>query len=87
MSAQEGGETHGLQFEVALLKDENDRSGGELLRNPVLRDGQEMEFRLKNEGVEDLWVSLLYLDANLGIEQYWAGALRQGTVPDRSGRL
>ena len=80
VSAQEGGETHGLQFEVALLKDENDRSGGELLRNPVLRDGQEMEFRLKNEGVEDLWVSLLYLDANLGIEQYWAGALRQGTA-------
>ena len=80
VTAQDGGETHGLRFEVALLKDENDHSGGQLLQSPVLRDGQEMEFRLKNEGVEDLWVTLLYLDANLGIEQYWSGSLRQGTA-------
>ena len=80
VAAQDGGETHGLRFEVALLEDEDDRTGGKLLRDPVLRDGQNMEFRLKNEGVEDLWVTLLYLDANLGIEQYWTGSLRQGAA-------
>ena len=80
INAQDGAETHGLKFEVATLKDENDRSGGELLRTSILRDGQEMEFRLKNDGTEDLWVTVLYLSANLGIEHYWSGSLRQGSA-------
>lgn len=78
INAQEEGETHGLKFEAARLKDENDRTGGELLRSPVLRDGQDVEFRFKNEGIDDLWVTVLYLDANLGIRQFWAGSLGQG---------
>jgi hypothetical protein len=78
INAQEEGETHGLKLEAARLKDENDRTGGELLSNPVLRNGQDVEFRLKNEGIDDLWVTVLYLNANLGIRQFWAGSLGQG---------
>lgn len=61
------GKTYNLKFEVARLKDENDRTGGQLLRDGVLVAGQEVEFRLKNEGNEDLWVSAYYLEANFGI--------------------
>ncbi len=72
------GKTHGFVFEVAKLKNQNDRSGGELLRDGLLNDGQEMEFRFRNEGVQDLWVAVLYLDSNLGIEVYWSGAIARG---------
>ena len=36
--------------------------------------------RLKNDGAEDLWVTMLYLDANLGIDLLNAGSIRQGTA-------
>ncbi len=78
VSTEDENETHGLRFEAGKLKDENDRSGGEPLRQPVLHDGQDMEFRIKNEGLDDLAISILYLDANLGISQYWAGSLSRG---------
>jgi hypothetical protein len=78
--ASQASETYGLGLEIALLKDQNDRTGGKLLDQPVLHDGQNVEIRLKNDGVEDLWVTVLYLDANLGIEVFWAASIRQGTA-------
>jgi hypothetical protein len=79
-SALNDRETHGLKFEVALLASEEDKTGGVLLREPVLHDGQAVEFRVKNEGTEDLWVTILYLDANLGIHagDYTPGVIRRG---------
>ena len=77
IQSQEGLETHGLQFEVALLKDDNDRTGGKPLHGGILRSGQEMEFRLKNEGDQDLWVTLLYLDANLKIEVFESNVIQR----------
>lgn len=68
----------GLVFEMALLKSEDDRSGGEPLRTPVLRDKQVVEFRLRNEGYDDLWVTMLYLDADVGIETEFEGSLGRG---------
>jgi len=64
-----------LKFEMSLLKNRGDRSGGESLRSPVLHDGQFVEFRLRNEGQDDLWVSMLYLDANLRIKSIFEGSL------------
>jgi hypothetical protein len=68
--ALEGGEGKNLVFEVARLKDKQDQTGGEVVRVPVLREGQEMEFRLINKGADEVWVTVLYLDANLGIEMF-----------------
>jgi hypothetical protein len=78
--ASQASETYGLRLEIAVLKDRNDRGGGKLLDKPVLYDGQPVEIRLKNDGIEDLWVTVLYLDDNLGIEVFWAGSIRQGTA-------
>jgi hypothetical protein len=39
------------------------------LRDGVLRDGQWVGYYLKHDGNDPLWVTVLYLDANLGIEQ------------------
>ena len=40
-----------------------------------------MKFALKNDGLEDSWVTMLYLDDNLGIEVLWSGSIRQGAAP------
>jgi hypothetical protein len=82
IQGQASGETHGLKFEVAKLKDENDRTGGELLRGGILRSGQEMEFRLRNEGNQNLWATLLYLDANLKIEIFASKVIERGKAWD-----
>ena len=38
--ASQASETYGLGLEIAVLKDQNDRTGGKLLDQPVLYDGQ-----------------------------------------------
>src|SRR5207237_1195247 len=64
--------------EVARLKDENDRTGGQVIRDGVIRSGTEAEMRLTNEGSADLWVSLFYLDGNLGIKRIHSGSIAEG---------
>src|SRR5262249_48722812 len=49
-------------------KDARDSSDGELLRDTMLQPGTEMQFRCRNTGPEHLWVSILFLDGNHGID-------------------
>lgn len=67
-----------LVLEVALLKGKNDRTGGESLRGSYLSVGQRFEIRLKNTGIDDLWVSLFYLDSRFGIESWVSQSIRAG---------
>jgi hypothetical protein len=66
--SEDGGKNCGLSVEVRKFKDKNDQEG-DLLRDGVLRDGQWVGYDLKHDGNDPLWVTVLYLDANLGIEQ------------------
>jgi hypothetical protein len=56
-----------LKFEVVKLKDK-DAPDGPLLNGGPVAPGQRIEIRLRNEGTQDLWVTLLFLDPNLGIQ-------------------
>ena len=37
-----------------------------------------MEFRLKNSGSHDLWVTVVYLEANLGIKIFESVSIQSG---------
>jgi hypothetical protein len=78
VGTQPDAETHDLVFEIAKLKNADDRSAGELLRDGVMRSGQDVVLRLRNDGIRDLWVTVLYLNANLGVEKIWSGSIKSG---------
>ena len=70
----------GLKFEVATLQAASDKSGGQLLRETSLSPGQILEYRISNPGVENLWVTAIYLGADFSIEVYYSGAVRAGAA-------
>ena len=73
----DGGETHGLKFEAFKLANLQDQTG-EPMRGGLLRSGDIVKFTLKNEGIQNLWVTLLYLDANLGVKHVYSGQIEAG---------
>lgn len=85
--ASKDAENYDLLFETARLKGRNDTSGGELLRDPVVAEGQVLEYRLENKGVEDLWVTMLYLGADLEIRKRFSGKLQAGVGKIRPIRV
>jgi hypothetical protein len=77
VNATDGGETHGLELEVLKLKDENDPKG-EPLGDGLLRNEQELLFRAHNGGSQPLWLTAIYLDANLGIQVLYSAGINRG---------
>jgi hypothetical protein len=77
VNSSDGGETHGLVVETLLLKEKADKAGTPL-RGGVIRDGQWTMWRAKNGGSRPLWVTALYLDANLGINVFFSGSIDAG---------
>lgn len=75
----DGAETHGLVFEALKVNRQTDQQG-ESFRGGSVPAGQLMKFTLKNEGIENLWVTMLYLDANLGIKDYSPGQIQRGAA-------
>src|SRR5207248_1029428 len=63
------GADHGLRFDVVRLKNEDDRTG-EVLRSPTVMAGQLLGFQVENTGPEPLWLTILFCDANFGIDVY-----------------
>ena len=49
------------------------------LRSTYLRPGQRIEIRVRNKGLDDYWVAMFFLDANMGIKQLFSGAIRSQT--------
>ena len=66
VTSMDGGESHGLLFESFILRDKQD-TAGQPLDKGVLRSGDYVKFQLRNEGPQNLWVSLFYLDAIWGL--------------------
>jgi hypothetical protein len=79
---EDGGRDYGLKLEVLALHDENDRKG-QPVTDGVLRDGMEVAYVLRNDGSDPLWVTALYLDANLGIQKVFSRALEPEGGPIR----
>ena len=75
-----GGGSHGLVVEMLNLKDENDVKG-EPMKGHLIKDGQDMVWRITNKGANDLWVTAIYLEANLGIEVLYSGGVDNDGEP------
>jgi hypothetical protein len=76
----EGNDNYGLKLAVEKL-DSNKQDAGPL-RETFVDPGQHIEIRLTNDGGEDLWVTMLYLDANFGIQKLEVS----GAIQKRTGR-
>ena len=77
VNSMDGGETNGLKFEAFKLANLQDQTD-EPMRGGLLRSGDIVKFTLKNEGVQNVWVTLLYLDANLGVKHVYSGQIEAG---------
>ena len=77
VNSMDGGETHGLKFESFKLANLQDQTG-EPMRGGLLRAGDVVKFTLRNEGIQNLWVTLLYLDASLGVKHVYSGQIQAG---------
>lgn len=73
----------GLRLEVLRAPGPAGATTGPIEAAPTLRPGDWIEIRLTNDGRDDLWVSLLSLDARFGITPIPVGSVRAG----RSARL
>jgi|GEM_PF-843955 len=62
-----------IELEVRAL---GGRESGEPLRKTHLHAGQRIEVQIRNAGLDDYWVTLLFLDAQMGIQEWVSGAIR-----------
>ena len=69
----------GLKFDVATLQAADDKNG-QLLKETSLSPGQILEYRIGNPGVENQWVTVVYLAADFSISIYYSGAIRAGAA-------
>ncbi len=81
LAAQSGGEASdslGLVLEVMAL--EKLEGPARPLTETAIEPGQILEYRIRNDGPQDLWIGAFYLDADFGIDWYTADApsLRAG---------
>jgi hypothetical protein len=61
--------------EIIKLKGKN-TPDGPLESGAVVKPGQRLEIRVKNEQFDDLWVTVLFMDANFGIDVWFSDAVR-----------
>jgi hypothetical protein len=64
-----------LKVEVVKLKGKA-TPDGTLDPAATVKPGQRIELRLKNEGYDDLWVTVLFLDANFGIDVFFSDGVK-----------
>lgn len=75
VNAMDGGETHDLKIGALKLSGLQDQEG-EPLRGSVLRSGDLVRFTLRNDGIQNLWVTVLYLDSDFGVKRLSPGPLQ-----------
>jgi hypothetical protein len=79
-----GADDYGLKMDIVKLQ--GDKEAGPL-RDTVVVPGQRIEIRLRNEGNEDLFVTLLYLDANFGIQTVFSDAIGKKEKATEKGTI
>jgi hypothetical protein len=67
MGTELGGSQDNLKLELALLNGLEDKSGGKLLDQAQLKNGDILELRLSNVGAEKMWATLIFMDSNFRI--------------------
>ncbi|MCZ2343024.1 MAG: caspase family protein [Bacteroidales bacterium] len=72
--AQSTGASADVRFEIRHRRTADDRTG-EPLSQAEIPSGAPLLLCLDNQGLEEVWVSVMYADANLGITQVYAGLL------------
>jgi hypothetical protein len=70
MGIELGGSQDNLKLELALLSGLEDKSGGKLLDQAQLKNGDILELRLSNVGAEKMWATLVFMDSNFRITVY-----------------
>ena len=68
MGSELSGKGDGLKYELAVIRDLNDDSGGKLLDRASVNNGESLELRLSNVSAEKMWVTLVFLDSNMLIK-------------------
>ncbi len=56
-----------VKVELAALAGANDPTGGKLLTNATVVNGDYLELRVANDGVDRVWVTLVFLDADFRV--------------------
>jgi hypothetical protein len=81
IAASEGNQNRsGLKLEVARIANEQDESGGSLLTDTWLRAGQSLEIRVRNDSLDDYWVTLIFVAGDGSIDVWYTEAIRQGAA-------
>ena len=75
VTGQGNGDSHALELNLLRLAKVRDPSGGKPLQSTQLHPGQILQIRMKNNALEDYWITLLYMDAHFGIDIWAQGAL------------
>ncbi len=78
MGAKGDAEAQDAVIEVVKLNAKTGAPEGKLEPGSPVRPGQRIELRVQNAGREDLWITILFLDANCGIKQFDARAVQAG---------
>ena len=60
------------------MEGEKDQSGGKRLDLTHVPGGQWLEVRMRNEGLEDYWVTLLFAGADFSIDVWYSDSIRRG---------
>jgi hypothetical protein len=70
----------GLQLQALAVKklEDVDRVKNRVAARQTLVSGEMVELRFTNVGSEDVWMTLLYLDANFGVQQWASETVRAG---------
>ena len=70
----------GLRVDLRRLKGRDDRGDGEPFRQAQVHPGQYLSLQVDNlDGDEDVWVTVLLLDGQMGIDVLDAGSLQAGS--------
>lgn len=70
----------GLKLEVARIANENDTTGGQLLSETWVPAGQVLEVRVRNESLDDYWITLMFVAGDFSIDVWYTDAIRQGAA-------
>lgn len=73
-----GPESSGIVLEVAEVDGMAAPGRGKLLKRTVVPAGQWLEVRVRNEDVEDYWVTLLYIGADGNIDTWYSEVMKRG---------
>ncbi len=81
-----GEENSDLTFEM-FRGSFNSKDRKQVLSGTPLLPGETLSWRIRNQGFQDLWVTILYLDADFQIQEIITTALEKGDDIKRSGNI